>query len=60
MERLITFVCLAFESAASLGAAERRLNVLFIAVDDMNNDLLLRSSAGQIRISPAGGAGRAV
>src|SRR5205814_4476516 len=39
MKRLFSFVCLALGVAISLGAADRRLNVLFVAVDDMNNDL---------------------
>src|SRR5438552_2079587 len=39
MKRLFSIVCLAFGFATSLDAADRRLNVLFIAVDDMNNDL---------------------
>src|SRR5438128_1332387 len=39
MKRLFSIVCLALGVATSLGAADRRLNMLFIAVDDMNNDL---------------------
>jgi len=38
MRKLLTFLALTF-CVAALTAAERKPNVLFIAVDDMNNDL---------------------
>ncbi len=37
--RLLLGVALVCLPAANAGAAERKLNVLFVAVDDMNNDL---------------------
>src|SRR5881227_2792572 len=39
MKRVLSTAWLTVICAASLCGAERRLNVLFIAVDDMNNDL---------------------
>src|SRR2546427_2966414 len=39
MKRVLSPAWLTVICAASLCGAERRLNVLFIAVDDMNNDL---------------------
>jgi uncharacterized sulfatase len=39
MKRILTTALLALALAAPAGAAQKKLNVLFIAVDDMNNDL---------------------
>ncbi len=39
MNRILSVLCLTVIFAAPLGALERKFNVLFIAVDDMNNDL---------------------
>ena len=39
MKRILAAVLLAVTLAISAGAASKKLNVLFIAVDDMNNDL---------------------
>src|SRR5437773_967572 len=39
MIRALILAWLTVMFAASLGAADKKLNVLFIAVDDMNNDL---------------------
>jgi iduronate 2-sulfatase len=39
MKRILTTTFLALTLAAPVGAAQQKLNVLFIAVDDMNNDL---------------------
>src|SRR5439155_23493762 len=39
MKRVFSIACLILGFAASLSAADKKLNVLFIAVDDMNNDL---------------------
>src|ERR1051325_1072682 len=39
MKRIITALLLAVTLAISADAAQKKFNVLFIAVDDMNNDL---------------------
>src|SRR5512136_410035 len=39
MKRILTTAFLALALAAPARAAQKKLNVLFIAVDDMNNDL---------------------
>jgi iduronate 2-sulfatase len=39
MKRILTAALLALALAVPVGAAEKKLNVLFISVDDMNNDL---------------------
>src|ERR1035437_6802510 len=39
MKRVLTTALLVLTLAAPAGAAQKKLNVLFIAVDDMNNDL---------------------
>src|SRR5262245_31096815 len=39
MKRILSVTCLAMLLASSLCGADKKLSVLFIAVDDMNNDL---------------------
>ena len=39
MKRILTTALLALALAVPAGAAQKKLNVLFVVVDDMNNDL---------------------